>query len=305
MSMNIVKNTGTVIGLALLLVFASACGSVGGMIEMVKIPAGTFTMGQTDMGQDGFAAPTHQVTLSAFSISKYLITQEQYAAVMGANPSRFTLAEAPLTTGETSAQKRPVEHITWFDAAAFCNTLSELEGRTPAYTITGITRHEDGSITAATVTMNRKKNGYRLPTEAEWEYACRAGTTEDYSFANPADIDNYAWYFDNSRDDAIRVLFPPFRNSARKTHQVGLKQANPWGLFDMHGNVWEWVWDRWEEYTDTPKTNPEGPAEGAYRVYRGGGWLNEASALRSAIRGANEPLRRDGNIGFRVVRTAP
>ncbi|MCL2264970.1 MAG: formylglycine-generating enzyme family protein [Treponema sp.] len=255
-------------------------------MEMVTIPAGTFTKGTVSGGYDD-ERPVRQVTLSAFKMGKYEVTQEQYQEVMGINPSYFYSNPA---AGEVQ-RKRPVEYVTWFDAIEFCNKLSTKEGLTPVYTITGRTPATGYPITSATVTTNWSNNGYRLPTEAQWEYACRAGSTTDWYFGNTvAELINYAWYNVNANS---------------MTHQVGKKTANAWGLYDMHGNVWEWCWDWYGSsyYGESGNTNnPMGPSSGTYRVDRGGGWVASAEGTRSAYRGYGTPGDGFNLIGFRVVR---
>jgi formylglycine-generating enzyme required for sulfatase activity len=234
-------------------------------------------------------------------MGKYAVTQEQYLAVMGVNPSFFNGVPgmpdgSPHDMGTPPGEvqeKRPVEMVTWFDAVEFCNKLSILEGLTPAYAISDETRHEDGYITVATVTVNWNANGYRLPTEAEWEYACRAGTTTAYSFGDDAaQLGEYAWFSGNSNTDDTTI----------KSHQVGLKLPNAFGLYDMHGNVWEWVWNWWESYTEGAKTDPRDPEAGTNRVGRGGSWGEAAGNLRSALRNYGGPSNRSSLLGFRVVR---
>ncbi|MCL2211516.1 MAG: formylglycine-generating enzyme family protein [Treponema sp.] len=256
-------------------------------MQMISISTGTFTMGSESGGYSD-EQPVRQVTLTAFKMGKYEVTQEQYQEVMGTNPSSFRSNPA---AGETQG-KRPVEAVTWFDAIEFCNRLSTKEGLTPVYTITGRTPATGYPITAATVTANWENNGYRLPTEAQWEYACRAtGTTTDWSFGNAeAELVNYAWYNANSND---------------MTHQVGRKTTNAWGLYDMHGNVWEWCWDWYGSsyYGESDNTNnPMGTASGTSHVRRGGCWLDSAGYTRSAYRYSDVPGYGDYGIGFRVVR---
>ncbi len=240
--------------------------------DMVLIPAGTFLMGDTG----GYyrvlddEKPVHTVTISkAFYMSKYEVTQKQYQAVMGTNPSYF------------KGENLPVEHVSWYDAVAFCNTLSQLEGLTPCYTINGII-----------VTCNFDANGYRLPTEAEWEYAAKAGTTTDYyngsltnDYIDP-NLDNIAWYSGNS---------------SSKTQPVGQKQPNAFGLYDMSGNVLEWCWDWFSSYTSATVTDPNGPVTGSDRVRRGGSWNDFASICRSANRYHCIPGVPNYDAGFRVV----
>lgn len=219
-------------------------------MEFVLIPAGTFKMGSESGDPD--ERPVHHVTLSrAFYLGKYEVTQGQWQAVMGTNPSLFQ-----------GDPMRPVDQVSWDDAQAFISKLNAMEG----------------------VQL------YRLPTEAEWEYAARAGTTTVYSFGNdPRQLGNYAWYR---------------ANSERRTHPVGQKWPNAWGLYDMLGNVWEWVQD-WEgRYQAGAVTDPQGPASGTYRMRRGCGWNSEPNVCRVANRYSVVGYR-DDFIGFRVVRRLP
>jgi formylglycine-generating enzyme required for sulfatase activity len=157
----------------------------------------------------------------------------------------------------------------------YCNRLSQREGLTSAYQLSG-----------TNVTCNWNANGYRLPTEAEWEYACRAGTTTAYNTGNTIST-NTGWYGDNSN---------------YTMHPVGQKPANAWGLYDMHGNVDEWCWDWYDSYSSGAQTNPRGPTSGSYRVGRGGCWAAGGQSLRSASRGTFNPSFKDGAMGFRLVR---
>jgi len=242
--------------------------------SMIKIQGGTFTMGspQTEFGRNhANEGPEHQVTLNSFYISKYEITQEEYEAIMGVNPSHHR------------GVNLPVEMISWFDAIEYCNKRSEKEGLTPVYTITGTGNGRN-------VVWNREANGYRLPTEAEWEYACRAGTQTPYNVENLGDG---AWFHGNSRVE---------NTTNRITYPVGQKQPNAWGLYDMHGNVIEWCWDWLDNYTAGPKVNPTGPATGVRRVFRGGSFNFEDRNSRSAYRFGTPPGLRLQYTGFRVAR---
>ena len=253
----------------------ATCSQKAGAIEMVAIPGGTFTMGSpaVEEGRDNDELQ-HQVTVSSFKMGKYEVTQAEYYEVMGVNPSRFK--GSGYTPAGTEVQgRRPVENVSWLDAVKFCNALSEKEGRTKAYTING-----------DTVTMNSGANGYRLPTEAEWEYACRAGTATTWSFGNDASAaGDYAWTGENSNE---------------MTHQVGLKKANQWGLYDMYGNVFELCWDLYGDYTGEAQTDPNGVASGSRRVIRGGSWYYPSAYSRSAFRNYFSSGYLD-NLGFRVV----
>jgi formylglycine-generating enzyme required for sulfatase activity len=232
--------------------------------NFVRINGGTFTMG-TPAHERRFddEGPQHQVTVSGFYMGKTEVTQKEYQEVMGTNPSYF------------KGDNLPVENVTWYDAIEYCNRLSQKEGLTLAYTRNG-----------DSVTWNRNANGYRLPTEAEWEYACRAGTTSAYNTG--ANISNIiGWYKDNS---------------GNKTHPVEEKPANAWGLYDMHGNVWEWCWDWFGIYPSSSQIDPAGTSLGVGRVIRGGGWNSTAVSLRSAIRSSYAPSGWINFLGFRLVR---
>jgi formylglycine-generating enzyme required for sulfatase activity len=242
-----------------------------GGLEMVLIPAGLFEMGNRQKKED--EGPVHRVSLDSFLMDKYEVTQAEYERHSLPNPSHFK--------GPTL----PVEQITWVQAATYCNARSRDEGLAPCYS------EETGAC-------NFEADGYRLPTEAEWEYACRAGGAGDYSFGSDARrLGDYAWFADNSD---------------RKTHPVGQKKPNAWGLYDMHGNVAEWCNDVFDKgyYATSPAANPHGPADGNQYAVRGGAWNSGAEAVRSSSRAGENPgfsdacLARDA-IGFRCVRKAP
>jgi len=236
-------------------------------IELVTVPAGVFLMGTDDTDHEWFShsRPVHEVRLDSFQLSVYEITQAQFEKVTGYNPS--------LMKGDDS---RPVDQVSWFDAAAFCNKLSELAGLMPCYDI-----------------LNRtcifSRNGFRLPTEAEWEYACRAGTNTKYHTGNSeSGLALAGWYRSNSEGT---------------THPVGRKVPNAWGLFDMHGNVWEWCNDWQRSYENCKNENPSGPSWGHSRVLRGGGWHFPAVGCSSAYRHRAKPEYRLSAVGFRIARS--
>ena len=274
----------TALAILMVLLTFTGCGKTGAAnADMVWIPAAgtapfTFTMGQANV-----AEPVHQVTLSrGFYLGKYQVTQDQYLAIMGTNPSSFSNDADP----DEVQGKRPVEQVTWYDAIEFCNKLSEKEKLKKVYTISNRTPETGYPITNAAVTADWSKNGYRLPTEAEWEFACRAGTTTEWNTEDSA-LPDAAWYGVNAN---------------RKTHEVGKKAANAWGLYDMHGNVYEWCWD-WYEPFNGSETDPVGPHEGTFRTYRGGGWWSNADYCRSANRLSHRlPSYRGRGIGFRLAR---
>ena len=254
--------------------------------SMVWVSGGSFELGR-NLGTGGGSdvTPVSTVTMTGFYIGKYQVTQAQYQTIMGTNPSYFKNNPA---SGETQS-RRPVEQVTWYDAVEFCNKLSVLERLTPAYTITNRSPSGGYPITGANVTVNWSASGYRLPTEAQWEYAAKGGNGSlgSFAYSGSNNVDNVAWYGNNS---GIR------------THEVGKKSPNGLGIYDMSGNVWEWCWDWWGNYTSGAKTNPTGAVSGSYRVLRGGGWGGDAQGTRSAYRVNGYPRSRNFNIGFRVVR---
>ncbi|MDR0895212.1 MAG: SUMF1/EgtB/PvdO family nonheme iron enzyme [Prevotellaceae bacterium] len=220
--------------------------------DMVFVEGDTFMMGSSGTEQGRSADEVqHQVTLSSFSIGKYEVTQAQWKAVMGNNPSEFKYGD-----------NYPVENVSWDDAQEFCNRLSSITGKQ-----------------------------YRLPTEAEWEYASRGGNrSRGYKYSGSNNSDNVAWYGDNS---------------GNSTHPVGQKLPNELGIYDMSGNVWEWCSDWYGSYSTSDQTDPDGSSSGSLRVLRGGGWSFNAKYCRSAIRNVSAPGSRLSSHGFRVVASAP
>ena len=233
---------------------------------MVFVEGGTFQMGSDNGKSD--EKPMHEVTVGSFMIGKYEVTQELWRSVMKSSPSNFR--------GNT----RPVERVSWYDAVEFCNKLSEKEGLQKAY-----------SGNESSISCDFNANGYRLPTEAEWEYAARGGRKDrGFKYSGNDDIDEVAWYTSNS---------------GGQTNEVGKKQPNELGIYDMTGNVWEWCWD-WASdryYSSGGQTNPIGPNSGSSRVLRGGSWGDFAEHCRTATREYGGPASCYSYNGFRLVRT--
>jgi formylglycine-generating enzyme required for sulfatase activity len=236
---------------------------------MVRVAGGVFWMGSRE-GAYAANERAHETTVGQFYISETEITQEIWVSVMGSNPSQFPGAD------------RPVDNVSWFDAVQFCNALSEWERLTPAYTIDG-----------DRVSWDPKANGYRLPTEAEWEYAARGGvrgaiTAEPLTrvyYAGGENADEVGWYD---------------KNSGRASKPVKGKDPNTLGLYDMSGNVWEWVWDCYASYPCNPMAEPEGRIN---RVLRGGAWFTPVNLLRVTYRFWNIPAFKANTVGFRVARS--
>jgi len=226
----------------------------GVKMELILIPAGEFLMGSPDSDKDAMPSekPQHRVRITKpFYLAKFLVTQEQWAAVMGKNPSYF------------KNPKNPVENVNWDDCQKFLGKLS--------------------------VKTGWPKSKFALPTEAQWEYACRAGSATRYHFGDAeSKFGEYAW---------CRA------NSGGKTHPVGEKKPNAWGLYDMHGNVWEWCQDWYDGgyYTHSKKDDPTGPAIGSIRAFRGGGWAYAAAGCQSASRFHSVPGARSFYVGLRVA----
>lgn len=211
----------------------------GVSLEMIQVPKGEFMMGSDKYDSE---KPLHLVTVSSFYIGKYEVTQKQWKAVMGNNPSYF------------KGDDLPVEMVSWEDVQEFCLKLNR---------------------------MNIRRR-FRLPTEAEWEYACRAGTKGSYA----GSLNEMAWYS---------------QNAGSKTHPIGQKKANAFGLYDMHGNIWEWCQDSYSHYSSQHQENPTSPKNGVGQVLRGGSWYEDASNCRSTRRRLDIPSDRQDDIGFRVV----
>lgn len=276
--------------------------------EMVLVKGGTFQMGDEIGDLWEGCGPVHNVTLTYnFLIGKYQITFDQY------DPFCLATGRPPLSDFGWGRQDRPVMRLTWWDMADYCNWLSGREGLKPAYN----EKHElldiDGNITADITRVQ----GYRLPTEAEWEYAASGGHEAlpfppRFLYSGSNDIEDVAWYSGNSGGEWIflgsehRVDYSQHNASlyeGRSTQPVGQKKPNQLGLFDMSGNVWEWCYDRYGPYTPEEKINPIGPPDGHARVIRGGSWIFGANDCRVACRYHRSAYDAVFRLGFRIVRT--
>lgn len=267
----------------------SATAQVAAPADFVLIQGGTFQMGSPESEDWRSNDETlHRVTVAPFYLARHEVTQKAYREVTGKNPSSF------------SGDELPVESVTWLEAVEFCNALSLREGRTPAYTVSG---------GGAQVAWNRAANGYRLPTEAEWECAARAGTsTPFYSRKTPGadDVNFYGHYpyqiEQNYFNDSVLETRPGVYRA--KTLAVGSFAPNPNGLYDIYGNVGEWCFDYYASYGTAAQTNPAGAASGTRRVYRGGGWNDFGKNLRSAYRAAMPQANSSHSVGIRLAVSA-
>ncbi|MDD3052212.1 MAG: SUMF1/EgtB/PvdO family nonheme iron enzyme [Candidatus Cloacimonetes bacterium] len=244
--------------------------------NMVFVKGGTFEMGSHESDNE---KPIHSVTVGentdsrvqgGYYIGKYPVTQKEWKEIMGNNPSNFR------------GDNLPVETVSWYDVVEFCNVRSRKEGLNPCYSGSG-----------DNITCNWDANGYRLPTEAEWEFAARGGVETQNSvslhqYAGSNNIDEVAWYSSNS---------------GSKTHEVGTKKPNELGIYDMSGNVWEWCWDWYGNYSSGSQTNPRGASSSSRRVLRGGGWRYGAENCRVAGRDGGDPSYGDYD-GFRLLRSS-
>jgi formylglycine-generating enzyme required for sulfatase activity len=242
-------------------------------VEMVYLPGGQFMMGTSQGDPD--EGPAHKVTLSGFMMDKYPVTHDMFTKAQVPNPSHWQ-----------DNPKKPVERVRWRDAKQYCNERSLLEGLKPCYNEKSMDWE-----------CNYSANGYRLPTEAEWEFACRAGTDAPYDFVQVDKLGQYAWFADNA---------------GQKTHPVGQKKPNLWGLYDMYGNVSEWCEDVYSPtyYLTSPPLDPQGPpspGKDVQRVMRGGSWKATAAMCRATFRqgqrtGDTDACFYTDYCGFRCVR---
>lgn len=257
--------------------FESVMASRGVLVE-----GGTFTMGDTWGGGDSDERPTHKVTFTYdFYIGKYEVTFDEYDAFCNAT------GKSKASDSGWGRGTRPVINVTWWDAIDYCNWLSEKEKLPKAYDSDGNLLDKDGRITIDP----SKVVGYRLPTEAEWEYAAKGGNkSEGYKYSGSDNVSDVAWYSSNS---------------GSKTQEVGKKAPNELGLYDMSGNVWEWCSDWYGSYSSSAQTNPYNSTAGSYRVLRGGSWYYNAAYARVAGRSCHSPTYTFYFLGFRICRTVP
>lgn len=250
-------------------------------VAFIKVKGGTFKMGSDTIGDDD-EKPAHSVTVSSFNLMKTEVTQEFYESVMGHNPSTWSVG-----------QKFPVTDVSWYDAVEFCNKWSELDGLEPCYTINKNRKdpnnYAERDDKKWIVTWNRNANGYRLPTEAEWEYAAKGGVyNRNYTFSGSDDIDEVGWYLEN----------------AGGLHNVATKKPNDLGFYDMTGNAGEWCWDWRENYSGKSEIDPTGPAIGERRVLRSGSVYIYASWCRVTNREGIEPNQTGLDMGCMGIRVA-
>jgi formylglycine-generating enzyme required for sulfatase activity len=278
---------------------------VNALIEMVPVSGGLFIMGFPTANRRSFPGendpapwPNHNVTVRDFYIAKYEVTQGQYYEVIRENPSENN--KNPENNARDGWKTLPVEYVSWYDTLVFCNKLSIKENLKPVYNIDGNTDPDEwGDIPEKrrvvkwdTVRMDRDANGYRLPTEAEWEYAARGGAeSRNFTYAGSNVASDVAWY-EPSKDGKI----------TGNVHGVGQKNPNELGLYDMSGNIMEWCWDWLDKYPSTAQVNPVGPATGTLRIIRGGSWSTRETFCVVLSRYKNDPWTHAINLGFRVAR---
>ncbi len=261
--------------------------------RLLHIPGGSFWLGSHAQEEDAHESeqPAHEIKISDFYLGEYQVTQEYWQALMGDNPAYF------------KGERRPVENVSWYDAAVFCNRLSLQSGFRPCYYLVEPGTGQYSKIFGQSakgnwdlpnkgdVVLDPSANGYRLPSEAEWEYAARGGAYTHASRMTYAGSENLAqcgWYGENSQNE---------------TKEVGLLLPNALGLYDLSGNVWEWCGDWYSDYPKERKKDPQGADGGRARIVRGGSCFNRSQRCRVALRRSYEPEYRDNYLGFRLARS--
>lgn len=261
----------------------------------VEIPSASIAGTESWTPSSSVFVRGRKLEIASFYMSDHPVTRGEYKTLMGEDPSSASAydKDGNRLTGDDAVKNNPVNNISWYDALVYCNTLSIKEKLTPCYAISGSTNPDDwGSVprnnnsTWNAATCDFTADGYRLPTEAEWEWAARGG--ENYTYAGSDDIDEVAWYYENTNNTGTR--------------DVKTKKANAYGLYDMSGNVWEWCWDWYGSISGD--TASSGPASGSNRCQRGGSWNYDAYDAQVASRSGNDPSNRDNDYGFRLVRNA-
>ncbi|HQB41686.1 MAG TPA: formylglycine-generating enzyme family protein [Candidatus Cloacimonadota bacterium] len=276
-------------GLLMSLLLVSGCS--GGEIQnMVYVKGGTFQMGSSE---SKYSQPIHSVTVASFYIGKHHITQKEWQAVMEGNKNE--ISTEPNAYGDNP--QAPIIRVSWYDAIVFCNRKSIQEGLKPCYEKSGegnpdnwgVPKSGNNDVNWDAIKCNWSANGYRLPTEAEWEYAAKGGNkTKGFRFAGSNNINDVGWYEGNSGDEL---------------HDSGAKAANELGVYDMTGNAWEWCWDWYDTYASNAETNPYGANDGTDRVGRGGSSGDDEEECHVAYRLYGNPGRSYSDLGFRVART--
>ena len=279
------------------LVVALAVMNIASATNLVLVKGGTFKNIKSNYYGRG-------IVVSDFYISKYDVTQKEWAAVMGTHPSKF------------KGDNQPVEMVTWYDSIEYCNRRSIKEGLEPYYNINKLQKDPGnrpdpkfGDLDTAkwTVTVNPGANGYRLPTEAEWEYAASGGQrSRGYTYSGSDEVDQVAWYWRNAGDKTLSGAWnwPLIEQNHDRTRPVGAKKPNELGLYDMSGNVRQWCWD-WEGALQSNLSNPDGSKSGFHRVWKGGGWIGADFCCASAFRGGLAANGKGPDQGFRVCRNKP
>ncbi|MCL2599707.1 MAG: formylglycine-generating enzyme family protein [Treponema sp.] len=294
-------------GMVLVLAFTGCGNRAASGSNFVRVEGGTFEMGRCPSGEN--VTPVRSVTVSSFYMGRFPVTQGEWYDVMGTRPSSFNGTNH--STGRTVTptfdwRNLPVEQVGWYDAIVFANRLSMARGLTLAYELPNVWPNPTswssdlrdwGAVPTGrnarwdAVRMVAGSTGYRLPTEAEWEFAARGGNVcrGNYEFSGGNAAGVVAWYAGNN---------------GGRTHPVGQLRPNALGLYDMSGNVWEWVWDWYGPYPSVAETDPVGASSGAdRRVFRGGGWVESGRSLRPVHRFSRNPDHRWHSLGFRLVRS--